>query len=107
MGSAAASAPELIQGPAAGGTDRAGRRFFTIFFIPLIPLNKVGEHVQLTPDSKEWFLAETVRVEMAELSAAAGTRPARIRAALGSLTAWGIGQQVSDWLTEVFLHASG
>ncbi len=27
---------------------RAGRRFFTVFFIPIIPLNKVGEHVQCT-----------------------------------------------------------
>jgi hypothetical protein len=25
---------------------RAGRRWFTVFFIPIIPLNKVGEHVQ-------------------------------------------------------------
>lgn len=25
---------------------RAGRRFFTLFFIPVIPLNKAGEHVQ-------------------------------------------------------------
>ncbi|MGD0553469.1 MAG: zinc-ribbon domain-containing protein [Streptosporangiaceae bacterium] len=25
---------------------RSGRRFITVFFIPLIPLNKVGEHVQ-------------------------------------------------------------
>jgi len=25
---------------------RAGRRFFTLFFIPVIPLNKVGEQVQ-------------------------------------------------------------
>jgi hypothetical protein len=25
---------------------RAGRRFFTLFFIPVIPLTKVGEHVQ-------------------------------------------------------------
>jgi len=25
---------------------RTGRRFFTVFFIPIIPLNKVGEHVQ-------------------------------------------------------------
>jgi hypothetical protein len=25
---------------------RSGRRFFTLFFIPLIPMNKVGEHVQ-------------------------------------------------------------
>ncbi len=25
---------------------RSGRRFFTLFFIPIIPLNKVGEHVQ-------------------------------------------------------------
>jgi hypothetical protein len=27
---------------------RAGRRFFTLFFIPVIPLNKTGEHVQCT-----------------------------------------------------------
>ena len=27
---------------------RAGRRFITVFFIPLIPLNKTGEHVQCT-----------------------------------------------------------
>jgi zinc ribbon protein len=25
---------------------RSGRRFFTLFFVPVIPLNKVGEHVQ-------------------------------------------------------------
>jgi zinc-ribbon family len=25
---------------------RTGRRFFTLFFIPIIPLNKVGEHVR-------------------------------------------------------------
>ncbi len=27
---------------------RAGRRWFTLFFVPVIPLNKVGEHVQCT-----------------------------------------------------------
>jgi hypothetical protein len=27
---------------------RAGRRFVTVFFIPLVPLNKTGEHVQCT-----------------------------------------------------------
>jgi hypothetical protein len=27
---------------------RAGRRWFTLFFIPVIPLNAVGEHVQCT-----------------------------------------------------------
>jgi hypothetical protein len=27
---------------------RSGRRFFTLFFIPVIPLNKTGEHVQCT-----------------------------------------------------------
>ena len=25
---------------------RSGRKFFTLFFVPIIPLNKVGEHVQ-------------------------------------------------------------
>ncbi len=27
---------------------RAGRRWFTLFFLPIIPLNSVGEHVQCT-----------------------------------------------------------
>jgi len=27
---------------------RVGRRWFTLFFIPVIPLNRVGEHVQCT-----------------------------------------------------------
>ena len=27
---------------------RAGRRWFTLFFLPVIPLNSVGEHVQCT-----------------------------------------------------------
>jgi hypothetical protein len=27
---------------------RAGRRWFTLFLIPVIPLNKVGENVQCT-----------------------------------------------------------
>jgi hypothetical protein len=27
---------------------RAGKRWFTLFFIPVIPLNKVGENVQCT-----------------------------------------------------------
>jgi hypothetical protein len=27
---------------------RAGRRWFTVFFLPIIPLNQVGEHVQCT-----------------------------------------------------------
>jgi hypothetical protein len=27
---------------------RAGRRWFTLFFIPVIPLNRVGDHVQCT-----------------------------------------------------------
>jgi hypothetical protein len=27
---------------------RAGRRWFTLFFIPVIPLNSVGEHGQCT-----------------------------------------------------------
>ena len=27
---------------------RSGRKFFTLFFVPVIPLNKVGQHVQCT-----------------------------------------------------------
>jgi hypothetical protein len=40
----------VFQCPRCGGDRqyrrRSGRRFFTVFFIPLIPLNRVGEHVQ-------------------------------------------------------------
>jgi len=35
---------------------RSGRRFFTLFFIPIIPLNKVGEHVQCTTCKTRYHL---------------------------------------------------
>jgi zinc-ribbon family len=40
---------------------RTGRRFFTIFFIPLIPLNKVGEHVQCTT-CKSRYVMDVLRL---------------------------------------------
>ena len=39
---------------------RAGRRFFTVFFIPLIPLNKTGEHVQCLT-CKTRYVTEVLR----------------------------------------------
>jgi hypothetical protein len=40
---------------------RTGRRFITVFFIPLIPLNKTGEHVQCTR-CKTRYVTEVLRV---------------------------------------------
>jgi hypothetical protein len=43
---------------------RAGRRFITVFFIPLIPLNKTGEHVQCMT-CKTRYVAEVLRLPTA------------------------------------------
>jgi zinc-ribbon family len=40
---------------------RTGRRFITVFFIPLIPLNKTGEHVQCSR-CKTRYVTEVLRV---------------------------------------------
>ncbi len=40
---------------------RTGRRFITVFFLPLIPLNKTGEHVQCTR-CKTRYVTEVLRV---------------------------------------------
>lgn len=40
---------------------RTGRRFVTVFFIPLIPLHKTGEHVQCTR-CKTRYVTEVLRV---------------------------------------------
>jgi len=39
---------------------RSGRRFITVFFIPLIPLNQVGEHVQCAT-CKTRYVTDVVR----------------------------------------------
>ncbi len=50
---------------------RAGRRFVTVFFIPLIPLTKTGEHVQCAT-CKTRYVSDVLRLPTA----------ARMRAAL-------------------------
>lgn len=57
---------------------RTGRRFFTVFFLPLIPLNKIGEHVQCMACHAR-FHADVLRLPTAaQMSAAlpAGMRTA-------------------------------
>lgn len=43
---------------------RAGRRFVTVFFIPLIPLTKTGEHVQCTA-CKTRYVSDVLRLPTA------------------------------------------
>ncbi len=57
---------------------RAGRRFFTLFFIPVIPLNKVGEHVQCTT-CKTRYVTDVLRLPTAAQMQAA--LPAGMRGA--------------------------
>ena len=55
---------------------RAGRRYITVFFIPLIPLTKTGEHVQCRK-CKTRYVTEVLRLPTTaalQLSLAAGMR---------------------------------
>lgn len=55
---------------------RTGRRFITLFFVPLIPLNKTGEHVQCTR-CRTRYVTEVLRVPTAarmQQALPAGTR---------------------------------
>jgi hypothetical protein len=56
---------------------RAGRRFFTLFFIPVIPLNKTGEHVQCLT-CKTRYVTDVLRLPTATQMQAA--LPAGVRA---------------------------
>jgi zinc-ribbon family len=84
---------------------RTGRRYVTLFFVPLIPLNKTGEHVQCTR-CKTRYVTEVLRVPTAarmQKALPAGTRalvttmllagdpanPAARRKALEAVTAAG------------------
>ncbi len=61
---------------------RAGRRFITVFFIPLVPLNKTGEHVQCAT-CKTRYVTEVLR-----LPTAAGMQealPAGMRALVSAM----------------------
>ena len=55
---------------------RSGRRFITVFFIPLIPLTKTGEHVQCR-SCKTRYVTEVLRLPTTaalQLALAAGMR---------------------------------
>jgi hypothetical protein len=51
---------------------RSGRRFFTLFFIPIIPLNKVGEHVRCET-CKTRYVTEVLKAPTAAAMQAAVT----------------------------------
>jgi hypothetical protein len=59
---------------------RAGRRWFTLFFIPVIPLNHVGEHVQCTVCSTRYRMDVLSLPTSAQMQVAlpAGMRAAAI-----------------------------
>jgi tellurite resistance protein len=61
---------------------RAGRRFFTLFFIPLIPLNKTGEHVQCLTCKTRYVMDVLSLPTAAQMQAAL---PAGIRAAAAAM----------------------
>ena len=51
---------------------RSGRRFFTLFFVPIIPLSKVGEHVQCATCRTRYHPEALTLPRPAEQSAGAG-----------------------------------
>ena len=57
---------------------RAGRRWFTLFFLPVIPLNSVGEHVQCTTCRTRYVTDALSQPTAAQMQAAL---PAGMRAA--------------------------
>lgn len=61
---------------------RAGRRFFTLFFIPVIPLNKTGEHVQCMT-CKTRYVTDVLSLPTAAQMQAA--LPAGMRAAAAAM----------------------
>jgi hypothetical protein len=61
---------------------RSGRRFFTLFFIPVIPLNKVGEHVQCAACGTRYHLEVLSLPTAAQMQAAL---PAGMRAAAAAM----------------------
>ncbi len=58
---------------------RAGRRWFTLFFIPVIPLSSVGEHVQCTTCRTRYVTDVLQQPTTAQMQAAL---PAGMRAAI-------------------------
>jgi zinc-ribbon family len=61
---------------------RAGRRWFTLFFVPVIPLNSVGEHVQCTTCRTRYVTDVLSQPTTAQMQAAL---PAGMRAAVSAM----------------------
>jgi len=61
---------------------RAGRRWFTLFFIPVIPLNSLGEHVQCTTCRTRYVTDALNQPTTAQMQAAL---PAGMRAAVSAM----------------------
>ena len=61
---------------------RAGRRWFTLFFIPVIPLNQVGQHVQCTTCRARYLTDVLSQPTTAQMQAAL---PAGMRAAASAM----------------------
>jgi hypothetical protein len=61
---------------------RAGRRFFTLFFIPIIPLAKTGEHVQCTTCKTRYVMDVLSLPTAAQMQAAL---PVGMRAAAAAM----------------------
>jgi len=60
---------------------RTGRRFFTLFFIPIIPLNKVGEHV-MCETCKTRYVVDVLQVPTAAQRQVAATDGVRAMVAV-------------------------
>ena len=61
---------------------RSGRRWFTLFFLPVIPLNAVGEHVQCTTRRTRYVTDVLSQPTTAQMQAAL---PAGMRAAVSAM----------------------
>ncbi len=61
---------------------RAGRRWFTLFFLPVIPLNAVGEHVQCSTCRTRYVTDVLGQPTTAQMQAAL---PAGMRAAVSAM----------------------
>ena len=61
---------------------RAGRRFFTLFFIPVIPLARAGEHVQCTTCKTRYTMEVLRQPTAAQMQVAL---PAGLRAAAAAM----------------------
>ena len=61
---------------------RSGRRWFTLFFLPVIPLNKLGEHVQCTTCRTRYVADVLSQPTTAQMQAAL---PAGMRAAVAAM----------------------